>query len=60
MRVKNTGSFDYNIRRGTVPSLSEEDYVALIEDGAAEVSEETAEYLQLHGYAVGEDNGIRN
>ena len=54
MKVRNTG-LNYNIRQGTIPGITEEQYVALIEQGEAEVDFETSEYLQSHGYAVGEE-----
>jgi len=53
-KVRNTG-LNYNIRQGTIPSITSEQYVALIEEGEAFVDSETAEYLQSHGYAVGEE-----
>ena len=50
--IQRTASFMVNIRRETVPGLTEPQYEDLLKDLTVEVSEETAAYLFKQGYAV--------
>jgi hypothetical protein len=55
MTLKRTDNLTFNIRRGTVPELTESQYQSLMADAPTEVSDAAAEYLTTHGYAAEEE-----
>ena len=51
MKVHRTDVFDHNIRRETVPELTDEQYYALLFDEVVDVAGVTGDYLISYNYA---------
>ncbi len=55
IEIKRTPEFTANIRRSTVPQLTDEQYAALLADQTVQVAPDTADYMIQNGFALKEN-----
>lgn len=49
--IRKTDKFDFNVREGTIPGITTQQYYQLQDGETVEVDEDTRLYLLEHGYA---------